>query len=412
MRISARDRHWPLLVSQCVLVSGLALSFPFFALYLHGVRGLPMSLVGAALSLTLFLTALTQLVGGELSDTLGAKPVMEASVGTYALMTALMAWAMHREAPVWLLIVIHVSAGFCGSFFNSAVRCWIASACPPRERLVGYGRLRVAINLGWAIGPALGGVMAQKSYALLFAVTSAACLTCFALVRWTVAAQPHTRSGEAFSLRETLSVVSDRRFLRFCFYGFLIAAVMAQLVVSLSIHSVRYVGLSEAQVGRLFTLNGLLVVLGQSFISHRLKRHRLSAGLAAGCLFYAAGYAWVGFAGSLPLMVLAVSVVTLGELVVSPGLQALAANLAPEKYQGRYLGFHGLSLQLGHACGPLSGGLALQALSPHWSPAPWLLVSALAVVAAAGFHSFRRRLGPGEDGLHEKDLPGPELAPV
>ncbi|MBI5240253.1 MAG: MFS transporter [Elusimicrobia bacterium] len=412
MRFPARGQHWPLLVSQCVLVSGLALSFPFFALYLHGVRGLPMSLVGAALCATLTITALTQVVGGELSDLLGSKPVMQAAVGAYALMAALMAWAMAREAPVWLLIAIHILAGFCGSFFNSAVRCWVAASCPVRERLVSYGRLRVAINLGWAVGPALGGVMAQKSYALLFAVASAACLACLALVHWTVANPPRLRAGSRFSWRETFSAASDRRFLRFCVLGFLISVVIAQLVVSLSVHSVRYVGLTEAQVGRLFTLNGILVVLAQSFISARLKGLSLCSGLAAGCLFYAAGYGWAGFAWSFPLMALAVAVVTLGELVVSPGLQALAANLAPEKYQGRYVGFHGLALQLGGACGPLFGGFALQALSPRWSPAPWLAVAALGVLAALGFHRFKRELRPGEDGLHEPALPGPELSPV
>jgi MFS family permease len=314
-------------------------------------------------------------------------------------MVALMSWAMARSSPVAALVGLHVLGGFCGSFYDSAVRCWIASACPPGERLLGYGKLRVAINLGWALGPALGGVMAEHSYPMLFAASGVACLLCLGLVHWTVTSMPQLRPESRFSWHDLWSVAADRRFLRFCGYGLLIAAVMAQLTVALAVHSVRYVGLSEAQVGLLFTLNGAIVVLIQTPISQSLRHVRLTAMLAVGCLFYAAGYCWAGFAPSFALMAVAIAVVTLGEVTVSPGLQTLAANLAPDKLKGRYLGFQGLAIQLGSACGPLLGGLGLQVLSPRWSPAPWLIIAALGVLAALGFHSFGKELRPDEDGL-------------
>ncbi|MCX5796627.1 MAG: MFS transporter [Elusimicrobia bacterium] len=404
MSAPVRARLWALLVCQCVLVAGLALSYPFFALYLHRVRGLPMGWVGAALSLMLAGTAVGQVLAGELSDIMGSKRVMEASVASRAAMVALMSWAMAREAPVGALIALHVLAGFCGSFYDSAVRCWIASALPPHERLLGYGKLRVAINLGWALGPACGGVMAEHSYPLLFAASGVACLACLGLVHWTVTSMPRLRPESRFSWRELWSVAADRRFLRLCGYGLLIAAVMAQLTVGLAVHSVRYVGLSEAQVGLLFTLNGALVVLTQTPISRSLRAVRLSAMLTAGCLLYAAGYCWAGFATGFALMAAAMTVVTLGEVTVSPALQTLAANLAPEKLKGRYLGFQGLALQSGAACGPLLGGLGLQVLSPRWSPAPWLIIAALAALAAFGFKRFGKELRPDEDGLHEAGL--------
>ena len=86
MSSPARARLWALLVCQCVLTAGLALSYPFFALYLHRVRGLPMGWVGAALSLMLAGTAVGQVLAGELADILGSKQVMEASVASRAMM--------------------------------------------------------------------------------------------------------------------------------------------------------------------------------------------------------------------------------------------------------------------------------------------------------------------------------------
>ena len=285
------------------------------------------------------------------------------------MIAALMAWAMARSSSVALLIVLRVLGGFCASFFDSGVRCWIASACPRRERLLGYGRLRVAVNVGWALGPALGGLMAERSYALLFAVSAVACLACLGLLRWIVAEMPRLRPESRFSWRELASVTADRRFLGFCGHVVLIAAVMMQLTVALAVHSARYAHLTEAQVGLLFTINGVIVVLTQTPVTRGLSRARLTSVLAVGCLLYAAGYGWTGFATNFALMAAAVAVVTLGEITVSPSLQTLAANLAPDRLKGRYLGFLGLALALGSACGPLLGGLGLQFLSPRWPAA-------------------------------------------
>ncbi|MDD5656418.1 MAG: MFS transporter [Elusimicrobia bacterium] len=412
MKTGFAARLWALLVCQCVLVSGLALSYPFFALYLHRQRGLPMGLVGAALFAMLSATAVGQALGGELSDILGSKRVMEASVGARGLVVVLMSWAMAGGAAAGGLILLHVLGGFCGSFYDSAVRAWIAASCSERERLAAYGKLRVAVNLGWAVGPALGGLMAERSYPMLFAVSGAACLVCLAMVRWLVSSAAAARPESRFSWREAAGVAADRRFMRFCLFAGLIGAVMAQLVVSLSVHCVRYAGLSEARVGLLFTLNGVLVVLLQAPATQAARRLRLSAVLAAGCLFYAAGYGWVGFAGSFAALAAAVAVVTLGEITVSPGLHTMAVNLAPEKLRGRYLGFQGLSWQLGAAFGPLLGGLALQYLSPVWSAAPWLAVSLLAAAASWGFRDFGRRLNPREDGLYDEGLAQGALAEV
>lgn len=254
--------------------------------------------------------------------------------------------------------------------------------------------------------------MAEHSYPLLFAASGVACVVCLVLVHLTVTDIPQLRPESRFAWRELWSVIEDRRFLGFCGYGVLIAMVMAQLTVGLAVHSVRYVGLSEAQVGLLFTLNGAIVVLTQTPISSRLRNVRLTAMLSVGCLFYAAGYCGAGFASSFALMAVAMTVVTLGEVTVSPGIQTLAANLAPEKFKGRYLGFQGLAMQLGAACGPLVGGLGLQLLSPRWSPAPWLIVASLGILAAAGFRRFGKALRPDEDGLHEAGLHSEGLVEV
>lgn len=380
-----------LLACQCLLVAGLTLSIPFFALYLKARRGLPMDQVGLAISFMMLTTALAHTLSGELSDLYGGKPVMQFAVASRAVFSALLAWAMLRDWPVLSLIALNVGSAFCGNFFEPAARSWLAQVCPPEERLRAFGWQRVAVNLGWAVGPAVGGLLAERSYPGLFAASALVSAACLAWIRWGVSHQPPSREGESFQPELALSAVADRRFLRFCLLCLVIAAVHAQLVVGLSVHAAEAAGLTERQIGLLFTLNGVMVVLLQNPVSGWMSGRSLAASVGLGCLFYAVGYAGAGFATSFALLVAVVAVVTLGELVVSPGQYTLAANLAPDRLKGRYIGFHGLAHQLGGALGPLLAGLGLQ----HLGPRSWLAVGAMGAAAGVGFFGMRRQLEEG-----------------
>ena len=388
-----------LFICQTVLTSGIALSFPFLALYLHRERGLGMGWVGAALGLNVLFSSLAQALGGEWSDIVGRQRVMRESLVLRTVAVGLLAYAVWRGwATAPLLGLLFVST-FVGNFFEPAARGWVADHCPPAARSRGYGLLRIAVNLGWAIGPAVGGALARSSYALLFAASAAACGVCACIVAWTIEEIPGERSEERFEWSAVLQAGKNARFLRVCGLSLLLGMVMAQLVVSLSMHATEYLALTETQVGWLFSLNGLIVVLLQYPATRWWSEFPLTTALAAGSLFYAAGYSAVGGAATFGAMAAAVGVITVGEITVAPALQSLWANLAPPREKGRYVGFAGFVFQAGSALGPLLGGLGLQYLSPAYPPAPWIGVGILGVAVAAGFYAIRRRFSAEEQGL-------------
>jgi MFS family permease len=388
-----------LLVCQSALVAGMALSFPFLTLYLHVRRGVPMGLTGLAISAGLAATAVGQAIGGELSDVLGCKHVMIVSLLGRAAFAALLSAAVARDWPVSAVVFFLVAAGFTGTLYGPAVRAWIAHEHPAADRARAYGLLRVATNAAWAVGPAIGGFMAGYSYALMFAVTAAMCLVCLVLLVFLVPEAPAVRLGERFSIPGTLAVARDPRFFELSALSVLIACVMAQLVAPLSAHAVAHGGLDEAGVGLLFTVNGALVVLFQTTASALVSRTALTRAAAAGCLFYLAGWSWIGFARGWWPLALGMAIVTTGEIVVSPCLEALSANMAPARLRGRYLGFQGLAQTLGQALGPLLGGLGSEHLTGRSVPAPWLAAGALAGAASLGFRALGRRITVAEEGL-------------
>ncbi|OGR45585.1 MAG: hypothetical protein A2X35_09315 [Elusimicrobia bacterium GWA2_61_42] len=381
---------WLLIATEALMTAGYSVSFPFLALYLSGHRGVPMAWVGLFLSLSMLVSGVSQVMGGEISDVIGRKKVMVMSLALRALLIGVIAWVIWSGTGLWAIFVFHPVGMFIGSFFQPAARSWVADYVPPMHRLKAYGLLRMGGNAGWALGPAIGGLLAAGSYAMLFGVSAAVYAVCAVILFFIIKNKPGAaRGGDAgFDLKAAAGTLKDKQFLRFCVFTFTMCAVMSQLVVSTSLYAKAYLGFSERQIGLLFTLNGTLVVLLQYFITRVMDGWRITTGLTLGALCYAAGYLGVGYASSYYFAAAAVVVVTLGEIAVSPGIQALGANMAPKAEKGRYLGVQGLFQQVGSAAGIFLGSNAIQNLSPRFQQAPWFIVAFLACISAAGFWSL------------------------
>ncbi|MCX6878819.1 MAG: MFS transporter [Verrucomicrobia bacterium] len=389
------------------MTAGYAISFPFLAIYLSTHRGVPMAWVGAFLAVSMLVASAAQFIGGEVSDAIGRRKVMVFSLALRSVLVAVIAWIVYSGTGLWAILVVHPLGMFIGSFFHPAARSWVADFVGPSRRLKAYGFLRMGNNAGWALGPALGGLLAEGSYALLFVVTAGVYAVCTVIVALSIKDVPGAASGKFSTprLSDGVAILRNRQFLRFCVFSFTMCAVMSQLVVSSSLYSKEYLGLSETDIGLLFSINGLMVVALQYFVTRVLQRHCLTTGLAAGALFYAAGYLALGFAPAFWAAGMAMVVVTLGEMAVSPGLQALGANMAPRGEKGRYLGVQGVFQQVGSAAGIFVGSNAIGLISPMFQQGPWFMVALVAIVSSLGFLSLGRRLTPEQDGLRNPEAP-------
>ncbi len=404
---------WILASAEGLLSAGYAISFPFLAVYLSAHRGVPMAWVGFFLACSMLIGSFAQYIGGEISDAIGRRKVMVYSLALRTLQIAAIAWIIYIKAPVWAIFVFHPLGLFVGSFFHPAARSWVADYTHPAGRMKAYGLLRMGSNAGWALGPALGGLLAAGSYSLMFFATAAVFGICTLIVAFYIKDAPGAATGKfvAPSFSGAASTLKNRSFLHFCVFTFTMCAVMSQLVVSSSLYSKNYLGFTEREIGLLFSVNGLMVVGFQYLMTRALDGRRITFGLASGALMYAAGYLLFGFSPSFFYAVAAIVVVTLGELAVSPGLQALGANMAPKAEKGRYLGVQGLFQQVGSSVGIFIGSNAIGRLSPHYQQAPWFIIASIAVISSLGFLSLGQRLTPDQDGQRGPTLPpSPEQA--
>ncbi len=408
--------------------TGFAIVIPFLSLYLHGQRGVRMTLVGGIFFVAALAGAVGQIVGGELTDRLGRKVVI---VGSQLVRSATFVGfgvAVLVHAPIlWFLLLTSFSA-LAGRAFEPPSGAMVADIATGTARAEYYAVLRIGGNLGWAIGPAIGGFLAALSYPALFLIAAAILLAAGLFMAFKVEeTRPHgvARSLEVqesttllpsstgttplarFGFEELGQALRDATFVRYCVVSLVLFTVMSQLISTLSVYAVQWAGISKLQLGALYTLNGLMVVFLQFPVVRALAPYRMTTALIAGSILYAAGYAMMGTGHHMALLAAAMFVVTLGEIVTTPASMNLVANFSTPELRGRYMGVYGLFNSFGWSTGPLIGGVLLDFAAGR-SMLLWAPIGALALVASAGYWDLRRRLSRSMD----RDTKGPLIETV
>ena len=151
-----------------------------------------------------------------------------------------------------------------------------------------FSILRIATNVGFATGPVVGGLMALLSYSSMFYLT-AVTSTCYLILVLLFINDTRTCKREESPQPPVSTIVNDRPFMVFALLTFAVAIVYSQMYSPLSMYS-GLVGLTEPEVGLLFAINGLMVVLAQYFVSLVTDRYRMTLSMGFGTLLYAIGF--------------------------------------------------------------------------------------------------------------------------
>jgi MFS family permease len=312
-------------------------------------------------------------VGGWVADRFGRRNALALSMFGSAATLLLLSQA----ASLPLIIVLTTLAGLTGEMYRPAAAALITDLTPAGERIPAFALNRLAINAGFAAGPAVAGLLAEHSFFLLFlgdALTSVAfgviCLA--ALPEGVRVRREDERRGEAIR-----TVFHDRLFLFFLISSVLGAFVYFQSQTTFPLH-VKASGLSEADYGLLISLNGLAIVLLELPLVSITQRFPYRPVLALGSVLVGLGFALNAVANNLPELAFTVLVWTLGEIVYAPVASAYVGDIAPEHLRGRYQGAWGLSWGFAFVFAP-----ALGAAIFAWSPdGLWLTCGLLGLLAA------------------------------
>jgi MFS family permease len=385
-------KFWVVVLASFIDGLGGTLLFPFFALYITQKFHVGMTTAGILLGISSLFGLVGSMIGGALTDKFGRRRLVIFGLVFSACSTLSLGLADRLVILYPLIVVIGLLSNIAGPAHNAMV----ADILSERQRNEGFAILRVVGNLAWIIGPSLGGLVAARSFFVLFVMDSVlSCIVAaivYKLIPETKPEAPSEKKSE--SVWQTAAgyrlVLRDLAFMAFLVASMLMLIVYQQVYNSLSVYLRDNHGINAQGYGFLLTCGGLTVVLFQFWLTRITKRRPPFQMMALGAMFYAVGFAMFGFVSAYTLFVLAVVITAVGEMIVVPTSQALTANFAPADMRGRYMAVYGLSWAIPATIGPGAAGYILDHYNPNLL---WYLGGILCLVSALGYYALHLRLG-------------------
>ena len=375
---------WTLMGASFIDRLGGALLFPFFTLYITEHFGVGMTEAGLLFAIFAVSSIFGSMFGGAMTDKFGRRSMI-----LFGLITSgVSSIAMGLVNDLGLFYGIAALTGLLSNAGGPAQQAMVADLLPEKQRAQGYGIWRVLANLAVTIGPAVGGFMATRSYFVLFvsdAVTSVImAIIVLAIIPETKPEKSAEQAEESFV--QTFigygSVLRDFAFMAFILISILTTIVYVQMNSTLAVYLRDSHGVAAQGYGYILSLNAGMVVLFQFLVTRRTANRPPLLLMAVGTVLYAVGFAMYGFVASFVMFLLAMVVITVGEMILIPVAQALVAQLAPEEKRGRYMAMYGFSWTIPFAAGPLLAGLVLDNANPDWV---WYASGIIGLAAAAGY---------------------------
>ena len=375
--------------------------YPFFALYLTQKFEIGMSTVGLLFGVFSISGMVGSALGGAIADRMGRKTVIIFSL----VLSSLSALGMGFASTLGIFIAVVVVVGTLSSIGHPAHEAVVADLLPQEKRAEGYGIIRVVFNVAVIIAPPIAGLLIANSYLTLFLVDAvisliSAAIVLFALPETKPQAQAHAKPE---TMKQTFAgygrVFKDTPFLAFIGVTVMMTLVYMNMNSTLGVYLRDQHGLPEIRYGWLLSINAIIVVLFQFWVTRRLEKYKPLLMMAAGSLLYAVGFALYGFVPTFGLFVAAMIIITIGEMVVSPFQQSLVASFAPEHMRGRYMAVSGLSWSISFTVGPYFAGLILDSANPSLL---WAFCGLIGILATLGFILLNR--------THEAATPAVEPA--
>lgn len=377
--------NWYLSLVMLINRSG-TMVVPFLTIYC--VKQLHFSVTQAGYIMALFGigSILGAFIGGKLSDRIG---FYDMQVGTL-LSGGIMFIVLGFQHTFVTLGAGTFILSLCNEAFRPANSTAIAYYSKPENKTRSYSLHRLAVNLGWAVGAATGGILASINYHLLFWVDGCTNIVAAGILLWVLPRSEYVKPAtQAAGAKGSSSAYRDKTYMFFiglttlfniCFFQFF---VMEPVFYKLEWH------FGERFIGFLLALNGILIVLVEMVMINRLdgRRHPLVY-ITTGIVITGVGYALLNI---LPpgaaAGVLIVAVITLGEMLSMPFGTTFWVNRSAEHNRGEYAAVYAMSWAAAQVIAPAFGAQVIRigGFSLLW----WLLVAICAAVSVGLLLMYR-----------------------
>ena len=324
--------------------------------------------------------------GGKLTDKTGFYRVQIITLAGGGILFMLL--GQMKTYPLICLFTFLLS--FVNEAFRPANSTAIAFYSKEENRTRSYALNRLAINLGWAVGSGLGGLIAHVNYELLFWVDGFTNLFAALLIAFwmkPVKSVPSTDTGQDDPIIR--SALKDRAYLLFALITMLFASCFFQMFTNLPVFFKKEMHFSEPFIGLLMAINGIIIALIEMVMIYKLEPRKKN-------LFYIAlGVLLIGFSfislnipgGGAALALLMIVMITFGEILSMPFMNSYWIARTQPSNRGQYAALYTMSWSAAQTLGPLFGAQLAQSAG---FAALWWAVGGLCIVAALLFRRLDR----------------------
>jgi predicted MFS family arabinose efflux permease len=319
-------------------------------------------------------------LGGKLTDKIGFYPVQLITL----IGGGILFMVLGQMKSYSLICLFTYLLSFVNEAFRPANSTAIAFYCKEENRTRSYSLNRLAINIGWAVGSGLGGLLAKHSYNLLFWVDGSTNIIA-AFVMWyflkPVNYKPvKQRSGEL----PTTSAYQDKTYILFVVITAVFACCFFQIFTNLPVFFKRELHFSEPHIGLLMALNGVLIALIEMVLIYKLEGKRQST------FYITMGVAVVGLSFLLLILpgiggffaLVMILLITIGEILAMPFMNTYWIGRTQNSNRGQYAALYTMAWSAAQCIGPLTGAQVVQ----HFNfTTLWWGVGCLALVASFAF---------------------------
>ncbi|HYE83011.1 MAG TPA: MFS transporter [Clostridia bacterium] len=380
---------------------------PLMTIIMTDKIGLSKEATGFYLSMNSLAYPLASMLGGKLADTIGRKQL----IIVFDTLAALLYISCGFITPSISLIYLILAASACMSVAGPAHDSLIADLTTPENRAGAYALSYLGWNIGFAVGPMLGGFLYRRYLPLVFIGDAATALLAISLILFFVketigkTKEEITDASRKLERREEGSIISVllRRpiLIYFAFIAFGYNFTYSQWTFLLPIHSMQnFSDLGAQYFGWMASLNGVVVIIFTPILTKLTERMKGMRKMVYGILLYAIGFGMLGIVSILPYFFLAVFIFTLGEILLSISVMPFIANHTPASHRGRMNAVLPTLMGIGYGIGPVTMGKILNYSSVE---SAWLMLGVLTAVTAVFMFGLEKYDGRTNNNVEEAE---------
>lgn len=377
------------LLSVVMLVNRMGtMVLPFMTLYLTEDKGISIGKAGIVLTVFGLGTVCGGFIGGKLTDKLNFYFIQLFALLGGGIMFIILGQMMNYTAiciATFMLSLINES-------FRPANAAAIAHYSKDQNTTRSFTLNRLAINLGWAVGGALGGFVASKSYHLLFWIDGLTNISA-AILLWLLLAPSKNKDSKAN--KEALpikhSAYKDKVFLVFIILNTLFACCFFQIFTTIPVYFKQDLFLNEEQIGIVMALNGLIIAVFEMVLIHNLEgRRELLTYINMGIVLVGMGFIALNILpGTFSLALIFITFITFGEIVGMPFMTTFWVKRTTAANRGQYAGLNTMSWAIAQIAGP---GLGAQIAQRYGFNTLWWVLGVIFAIMVIGYRWLQLKI--------------------